>query len=250
MRRLRQLMSPIVILLIWEACSRSGLVDPLLLPPPTRVFADIGQLLVSGELFGALWASFRRILIGFSLAVIFSVPIGALMARVRTVDDLVNPLVELIRPISPLAIYPLALLWFGLGDGSKIFLIALSCSFPVILNTYAGVKSIDVALVRASMSLGASPTEIFRRIILPGSLPHIFTGVRIAWGIALIVIIATEMVGAIAGIGHMILYAQQTFQVPRVYSGIVIIGALGFLTDLGFRALKRRIMPWYKELGA
>jgi NitT/TauT family transport system permease protein len=250
MRRLRQVLSPIAILLIWEACSRSGLADPLLIPPPTRVFADIGQLLISGELFGALWASFRRIFIGFSLAVICSVPIGALMARLRAVDDLVNPLVELVRPISPLAIYPLALLWFGLGDGSKIFLIALSCCFPIILNTYAGVKSIDVALVRASMSLGANPAEIFRRIILPGSLPHIFTGVRIAWGIALIVIIATEMVGAIAGIGHMILYAQQTFLVPRVYSGIVVIGVLGFLTDLGLRALRRRIMPWYKELSS
>jgi len=250
MRRLRQLMSPIAILLIWEACSRWGLVDRLLLPPPSQIFIDIGQLLVSGELLQALWASSRRILIGFSIAVVFSVPIGALMARSSLIEDLLHPLVELIRPISPLAIYPLALLWFGLGDGSKIFLIALSCSFPIVLNTYAGVKSIDVALVRASMSLGATPVEIFRRIILPGSLPHIFTGVRIAWGIALIVIIATEMVGAIAGIGHMILDAQQTFEVARVYSGIFVIGALGFLTDFGFRALRRRIMPWYKELSS
>ena len=169
------------------------------------------------------------------------------MARSQTIDDLLNPIIELIRPISPLAIYPLALLWFGIGDGSKIFLIALSCSFPIILNTYAAVKSIDTNLVRAAQSLGANVREVFLRIILPASLPQIFTGIRIAWGIALIVIIASEMVGAVQGLGYMVIDAEQTFRVARVFSGIVVIGILGFTTDLGFRALRQRLLPWYQE---
>jgi ABC-type nitrate/sulfonate/bicarbonate transport system permease component len=169
------------------------------------------------------------------------------MARIRWVDDILDPLVELLRPISPLALFPLAILWFGIGDASKIFLIALAASFPVILNTYAGARSIDSNLVRASRSLGATEFEIFKGVVLPASLPHIFTGVRLAWGISLIVIIAAEMIGATVGIGYMILEAQQTFRTERVLAGIFVIGVIGFTTDLGFRRLRRWVLPWYRE---
>ena len=120
--------------------------------------------------------------------------------------------------------YPLTILWFGIGDASKIFIIALAASFPVILNTFAGVRNVDANLFRAARSLGASEIEIFKGIVLPGSLPHIFTGVRLAWGISLIVIIAAEMVGATEGIGYMVLEAQQTFRIERVFAGIFVIG--------------------------
>jgi ABC-type nitrate/sulfonate/bicarbonate transport system permease component len=138
-----------------------------------------------------LAATFQRIIIGFLIAISISIVIGTLMARVRIFEDAVDPIIELIRPVSPLAIFPLAILWFGIGDSSKIFLIALSCSFPIILNTYAGVRGIDVSYIRAARSLGATPTEIIAKIVVPASLPDVFTGVRIAWGIALIVIIAS-----------------------------------------------------------
>jgi ABC-type nitrate/sulfonate/bicarbonate transport system permease component len=243
----RRLFSPVVVLLAWEAGSRLAVLNPLLVPPPSLVFIDIWELITTGELFQALWASLRRVLAGFAIAIVVAVAIGVLMASFRIVEDFVDPLVELIRPVSPLALFPLALLWFGIGDGSKIFLIALSCSFPVILNTYAGVKGIDGALVRAARSLGASQFEVIMRIILPGSLPGVLTGVRVAWGIALIVIIASEMVGAVNGLGFMVLDAQQTFKVERVFSGIIIIGVIGFLTDRGLRAIRRGLIPWYQE---
>jgi ABC-type nitrate/sulfonate/bicarbonate transport system permease component len=242
--------SPIVVLAIWEIASRSAWVDPKIVPPPSAAFADIWELIVTGELFTALWASLRRVFAGFVISVTLGVLIGTGMARSSFVETVFDPLVELIRPVSPLAIFPLAMLWFGIGDGSKIFLIALACSFPVILNTYAGVRSIDGALVLASRSLGANNREVFLKIILPGSLPGIFTGVRLAWGISLIVIIAAEMIGAVNGIGYMILNAQQVFQVERVFAGIIIVGVLGFLTDLGFRYLRRRLMPWQQEARA
>jgi NitT/TauT family transport system permease protein len=194
-----------------------------------------------------LAATFQRIIIGFLIAISISIVIGTLMARVRIFEDAVDPIIELIRPVSPLAIFPLAILWFGIGDSSKIFLIALSCSFPIILNTYAGVRGIDVSYIRAARSLGATPTEIIAKIVVPASLPDVFTGVRIAWGIALIVIIASEMIGATEGLGYMVLQAQQTFRVERVFSGIVIIGTIGFATDQALRALRRSLLPWYRE---
>lgn len=239
--------SPVVVLLLWEAASRAGWTSPHLLPPPSRVFVDIYELIATKELFGALGASMVRVISGFLIAVFLGVTLGILMARFRMAEDFIDPLVELVRPISPLAILPLAILWFGIGDASKIFLIALSCSFPVLLNTYAGVKSIDVALVRAARSLGASQSEVIRRIILPGSLPTILTGIRISWGIALIVIIASEMVGAVNGLGFMVLDAQQTFKVERVFSGIFVIGAIGYVTDRLLRWLRKAMTPWHPE---
>jgi ABC-type nitrate/sulfonate/bicarbonate transport system permease component len=239
--------SPLVLLLVWELASRIGLANPLILPPPSKALADLINLAIDGELARALWASLYRIVCGFALAVAVGITLGALMARVLLLDLLLDPLVELLRPISPLAIFPLAILWFGIGDASKVFVIALAASFPVILNTYAGVRSIDPNFFRASHSLGATPAEIFTSIVLPGSLPQIFTGVRLAWGISLIVVIAAEMVGATTGIGYMVLEAQQTFRTERVFAGIIVIGLLGFLTDIGFRRLRSAWLPWYRE---
>ena len=185
--------------------------------------------------------------LGFGIAIVISVTLGVLMARIRIIEDFVDPLVELVRPVSPLAIFPLAILWFGIGDASKVFLIALSCSFPIILNTYAGVKGGDAALIRAGHSLGSNKWEVIRYIVLPSSLPDILTGIRVAWGIALIVIIASEMVGATTGMGYMVLEAQQTFNVERVFAGIIVIGVLGFLTDRALRWFRRMLVPWHQE---
>ena len=189
----------------------------------------------------------RRVFLGFGIAIVISVTLGVLMARIRIIEDFVDPLVELVRPVSPLAIFPLAILWFGIGDASKVFLIALSCSFPIILNTYAGVKGGDAALIRAGHSLGSNKWEVIRYIVLPSSLPDILTGIRVAWGIALIVIIASEMVGATTGMGYMVLEAQQTFNVERVFAGIIVIGVLGFLTDRALRWFRRMLVPWHQE---
>jgi len=239
--------SPLALLVVWELVSRSGLVTVLLLPPPSKALVDLAHLIATGELIKALSVSLYRVGCGFAIAVIAGIALGVLMARIRWFDEAVDPLVELLRPISPLALFPLAILWFGIGDASKIFVIALAASFPVILNTYSGVRSIDPTFFRTSQSFGANRREIFTGVILPGSLPHIFTGVRLAGGISLIVIIAAEMVGASTGIGYMILEAQQTFRTERVFAGIIVIGLLGFLTDLGFRRLRRALLPWYRE---
>jgi ABC-type nitrate/sulfonate/bicarbonate transport system permease component len=244
----RRIASPLLLLVVWELTSRVGLVDPLLLPPPSTVFAELWRMLLSGSLIVDTWASLRRVLMGFSISAVISITLGALMGRSQLLEDMLDPLIELLRPISPLAIFPLALLWFGIGDASKVFLIALSCSFPIIISTYAGVRGIDRSYIQVARSMGATRFEIFQRVVLNGALPQVFTGIRLAWGIALIVIIASEMIGGVAGLGYMVLTAQQTFRVDRVFAGIVVIGVLGFATDQGFRLLRRRLLPWYQEL--
>lgn len=245
---MKRLISPILILLLWEATVRAGLVNPFLVPAPSAVFVALGKMLWNLELIYDLAVSLRRIVVGFVISLVISIVLGILMARIRFVELAFDPLVELIRPVSPLAIFPLAILWFGIGDGSKIFLIALACAFPIILNTYAGVRSIDVRYIRAARSLGASNLEILQRVVLPGCSPQVFTGVRIAWGVALIVIIAAEMIGGSSGIGYMILDAQQTYRVDRVFAGIIAIGVLGYATDYGFRLLRTLLLPWYREV--
>jgi ABC-type nitrate/sulfonate/bicarbonate transport system permease component len=243
----RRILSPLLLLGVWELSGRMHLVDPLLLPPPSTVFAELWRMLANGSLIADIWASLRRVFMGFFISAIVSITLGAVMGRSQLFEDMLDPLIELIRPISPLAIFPLALLWFGIGDASKVFLIALSCSFPIIISTYAGVRGIDRSYIQVARSLGSSRFEILQRVVLNGALPHIFTGLRLAWGIAFIVIIASEMIGGVAGLGYMVLTAQQTFRVDRVFAGIVVIGVLGFATDQGFRYLRRLLLPWYQE---
>jgi ABC-type nitrate/sulfonate/bicarbonate transport system permease component len=240
--------SPIVFLFLWEAAVRLDWLDPRLIAPPSLVAVELWRLAQSGELAAALGVSLARVIAGFLIAAVLGIALGALMARVRIVDVLFDPLVELFRPISPLALFPLFILWFGIGETSKIFIIAFACCFPVILNTYAGVREIEPTLFKAARSLGASPWELMHTSVLRGSMPHIFTGLRLAWGIALIVVVAAEMIGAVRGIGYMVLDSQQTFRIPRLFGSIVVIASLGFLTDLGFRYLKARTMPWHREV--
>ena len=243
-----KLISPAVLLILWEAVVRFGLVDARLVAPPSLVAVELWTITRNGELAAALGVSLVRAGAGFLIAAVVGVAIGVVMARSRVAEITFDPLIELFRPVSPLALFPLFILWFGIGEASKILIIAFACAFPIVLNTYAGVRGIDATLVRASRSLGASPWEVMRTVILPASLPNIFTGLRLSWGIALIVIIAAEMIGAVKGIGYTVLYAQQTFRIPLVFASIAVIGALGFVTDLGFRRLRQYLLPWYREL--
>ena len=242
-----KLISPILLLALWEFGVRLEWLDPRLVAPPSLVFDELWQLTQSGEIIAALAISLFRVAAGFLIAAVVGIALGALMARVPAIESALDPLIELFRPVSPLALFPLFILWFGIGEVSKILIIAFACSFPIILNTYAGVRGIDPTFFKASLSLGASPWEVMRTVVLPGSLPHVFTGLRLGWGIAFIVIVAAEMIGAVRGIGYMVLESQQTFRIPRVFGAIVVIGFLGFVTDLGFRHLRGRLLPWYRE---
>src|SRR6185503_12061600 len=205
------------------------------MPPPSQILQHFGEMLVSLEIVRHTASSLGRVAVGYALAVATAIPLGVLMGWFRPVDTIVDPLVELIRPVSPIAILPLAILWFGIGDASKIFIIWLSCMFPVLLNTYAGVKGLDRSFIYAATSLGASNWEVLRTVAVPSALPQIYAGMRVSLGIGLIVIISSEMVAARHGLGYMILTAQQTFNVEEIFVGIIVIGLLGFSADHGLR---------------
>jgi len=244
----RKLVSPLTIVVIWEALARLDWINVLIMPPPSQILQHFGEMLVNLEIVKHTASSLGRVAVGYALAVATAIPLGVLMGWFRPVDIVVDPLVELIRPVSPIAILPLAILWFGIGDASKIFIIWLSCMFPVLLNTYAGVKGLDRSFIYAATSLGASNWEVLRTVAVPSALPQIYAGMRVSLGIGLIVIISSEMVAARHGLGYMILTAQQTFNVEEIFVGIIVIGLLGFSADHGLRRLKSRFLPWHREI--
>lgn len=181
LRVLPKFISPILLLVLWEVSVRAGWLDSRLVAPPSLVIVELWRLVLDGQLIAALSISLMRAVAGFCLAAVFGVILGMLMARIKAFEVFFDPLVELLRPVSPLALFPLFILWFGIGEASKVLIIAFACCFPVILNTFAGVRSIDRSYFRASRTLGASPFEVMRTVILPGSFPQIFTGLRLAW---------------------------------------------------------------------
>jgi ABC-type nitrate/sulfonate/bicarbonate transport system permease component len=243
----RGVLSILLFFVIWEAAVRLGLVQTFVLASPTMIIKDIGQLLSTGELQRNVVASMTRISMGYSLALLLGVLIGVLMGWFRNIDDFVDPIIEMFRPVSPLAILPLAILWLGIGEGSKIFIVAYACIFPIVINTYAGVRSVPLSNVEAAKILGAQPDEMLRKVALQHSLPLIMTGARISFAVALIVIIAAEMVAADSGLGYMILTAQQTFHTADLFAGIVTIAVIGFLGDRLLRLLRAWLCPWYVE---
>lgn len=244
----RRLASIIVLLVIWELSVQSGLAPKFLLAPPSAIVAELYRLIGSGVLLEHIRASMTRMLSGYAIALVSGIVLGGIMGWFRWLDDIVDPIVELVRPVSPLAILPLAILWLGIGQGSKIFVIWYGCFFPILLNTYSGVRGVPKSTVEAARILGADADEMLRRVVFYHSLPLIMTGARISFAVGMIVIIAAEMVAADKGLGYMILTAQQTFQTPELYVGIVTIAVIGFLGDRTIRVLRTRLCPWHVEI--
>jgi ABC-type nitrate/sulfonate/bicarbonate transport system permease component len=236
--------------LLWEIICRLGLVNPLFLPAPSNVLLTLGKLLKSGELATHVSVSLYRALLGFLLAVVIAVPHGILIAWFRTVEDITNPLVELFRPIPAVALIPVAILWFGIGNVSKIVIIAFACYFPIILNTISGVRQVDVNLLKVAKLFGANRMQTLTKIILPSALPFIMTGLRLGIAVALILLIITEMIGARSGLGFMIIDAEYTFKTERMFVGIFTIGVIGFLLNEIMVRIERKLTKWKRDITA
>lgn len=245
--RIRGVASIVIFLTFWELVVRLGLVQTFVISAPTMIVADMAHLLATGELEKQIIASMSRILAGYALALFFGVLIGVLMGWFQALDDFIDPIIEIFRPVSPLAILPLAILWLGIGQTSKVFVVAYGCIFPIMLNTYAGVRSVPRSTIEAAKIMGAQPDEMLRKVVFHHSLPLIMTGARISFAVALIVIIAAEMVAANSGLGYMILTAQQTFHTTDLFAGIATIAIIGFIGDRFLRLLRARLCPWCVE---
>ncbi|MET9492475.1 ABC transporter permease [Nocardia sp. NPDC006630] len=231
-------------LVLWQLAPKLGLVDPVFLPPFSDVWSAGLELIRNGQMQENVSASVTRSLIGFSIAVATAIPVGVAIAWYRPIAELINPVLELFRNTAALALLPVFVLILGIGETSKIALVVYASFFPILLNTISGVRSVDPLLVKSAVSLGFSPIPLFVKVVLPASVPSIFTGVRMAASASIMVLIAAEMVGARAGLGYLITAAQQNFQIPDMYAGIVAIALLGLTFNGVLVAIERRLSRW------
>lgn len=236
--------SPLGLLAIWEALSRTGVLDPRFIPPPTAILRMLVELTGTGELPFHIGVSVRRILAGFLLGAAPAVVLGLAMGLNRSIRALVMPIVAAIYPIPKIAIYPLIIFYLGIGEASKISIVALSIFFLVLLNAMAGVLGLDRAYFNIARAYGARPVDVFTTIAWPGALPSIFTGLKLGMGFALIVIVGAELLGSDAGIGFLIWRAYQIFAIEVMFAGLLVTAALGWLATIALDALERWAMPW------
>jgi ABC-type nitrate/sulfonate/bicarbonate transport system permease component len=229
---------------LWQLAAELRFANTVLLPPPGRVAMAAVRALESGELLRHLADSLVRILYANAIALGAGVPLGIFMGLYRPFEEIVDGLLNLLRPVPPIAWIPLAILWFGIGETSVIFITLLAAFFAVLLNTFAGVRSVDKSLVRAALSLGASRRILIMRVVLPATLPSIFTGVRIAIGVSWGSIVAGELVAATSGLGFMITFYREVLRTDLILVGMVSIAVAGLLMDRGLRWLERKALPW------
>ncbi len=247
--RLSRLALPIVLLLAWQVVSTRVLDETTraLLPPPTAVAVAAWELLMSGDLFRHLYDSLRREFTAFVWSLV-AIPIGVAMGWWKLVNDQVDSLVEVLRPIPPLAWIPLSILWFGVGDTQNEFIIFLGIFFPILLNTVAGVRGVEPNLVRAARCLGGGEGAVLRRVVLRAALPQIVTGVRVGLGVGWMALVAAELVGANSGLGFLINDARTLLRTDIVIVGMIAIGLVGLALDLLIRAISRHVAPWSRAM--
>jgi NitT/TauT family transport system permease protein len=259
------LIVPALVIALWQTAAHLQWVNPQVLPSPLAVVERwLAYLLplqpydpaegswlswaVSGELIMDSIGSLYRVVTGFALGAGLALPIGLAMGANPRVYDWLNPLVQLLRPIPPIAYIPLSILWFGLGNPPAVFLIALGAFFPVLMNTIAGVRQVDGIYLRAARNLGASGSTMFLRVILPAAVPYILSGVRIGIGTAFIVVIVSEMIAVNNGLGFRILEAREYFWSDKIIAGMITIGLWGLAIDAGMNKLNNHLLRWHRGL--
>jgi NitT/TauT family transport system permease protein len=238
----------VIFLALWEALPRLGIVSDAYLSPPSAVIASIAQLVDTGQLWKHLAASLQRSLWGLLLASFFGVVLGLLIGSSRRLAAIVDPVLQLFRQTSAFALFPVFILFLGIGELSKVAIIFWASFWPVLLSTVSGVKQVDRLLVNSALSMGASQRFIFFKVVLPASLPSIFTGVRLAGAYSITALVAAEMIGAHSGLGFLTLNSQETFQIPTMYAGILLLAVLGLLLNYVLALLERRLLRWRKGL--
>lgn len=233
-----------VLALIWEIAPRTGIVDPAFFPAFTEVLKAWWEMIASGELWNHFAASIVRSISGFGLALVIAIPLGLLIGWYPLARDLLNPAFEVFRNTATLALLPVFMLLLGIGEVSKVSIVFYACTFPILLNTIAAVKNVDPLLIKSARSMNVSSYKLFTKVILPASVPTMFTGIRMAGTGCILVLIAAEMIGAKEGLGYFITYAQYNFLIPEMYAGILTISALGLLVNLGLGKLEKRFSRW------
>ncbi len=237
-----------LILFVWWAVTAFGVVKPLFLPSPQAIFLKFIAVWQNGftgnSLLDHIWISTARVFGAFAIASAIGIPLGLAMGMNPIARGIFDPPIEFYRPIPPLAYLPLMIIWFGIGETSKVLLIFLSVFAPVALGARAGVKSATIEQIHAAYSFGATRWQVLLRVILPAAMPEILTAMRIGIGFGWTTLVAAEMVAATKGIGYMVLSASQFLQTPTVIMGIIIIAAIAYAFDMLMRFFERKLVPW------
>lgn len=231
-------------LLLWEIASAQRWIDPVSVPRVSVIASWWFHSIADGVLIRSLGPTLARMAMGFGLAVILSIPLGLLMGTISFFYRLLEPITEFIRPIPSSAYIPVAILFLGIDDKMKVFVVFLACIFPILLNTYSGVRGVDPVLIDTGRTLGVTWSRSIVSIVLPASLPSILTGMRISLGISLIVVVVAEMIAGDSGIGYYILDMQRTFRVPQMFAGVFTLGVLGYLFNFCFLKIEGYFLRW------
>jgi len=244
----RGLALPVALVAVWEMICRLGLVDPLLLPPPSAVVTRGAWLLARGGLVADLAASAWRVLAGFACAALLALPLGIALGLWPALNGLTGSLISLLRPLSPPAWIPLAILWFGIGDAPAIFIIFVGTFFTLLVGTAAAARSVDAELVKSALTLGASRLQALRHVVLPALVPSLLAQMRIGLGLAWMCVIASEMVAVHRGLGFRMMEARNLFRTVDVLAGMGLVAAVGLVTDRLIALLESRVCRWREGL--
>lgn len=237
-------LSPVVLLLIWEAASRSGVLSPDILAAPSSVLSTLAQLTMSGELPTNLAVSLGRAALGLTIGVVVGVLLGLAAGLSQQGEAVVDPVMQIKRTIPVLALTPLFIVWFGIGETPKVALIAFATVFPVYLNLYQGIRGADIRLIEAARSFGLSRRALIVHVVLPAALPSLLTGLRFALSTAILVLVIAEQINATAGIGFMITTAREFMRTDIIVVCLIVYALLGLAADAGVRAIERRTLAW------
>lgn len=236
------------LVVLWAVAARLGWSSPVFLPSPGRVWEAFLRAANQGHANATLWehvaASLWRVFAALLCTMAVGVPIGLLIARSRIGRGILDPLIEFIRPLPPLAYLPLIIIWFGIGETSKVLVIGIAMLAPIVISTVSGVRAAGENRIRAARAFGAGPWQLIREVMFPAALPSILTGIRIALGAGWITLVAAELVAATRGLGYMIQSAAQFLVTDMVIAGILVISVLATVSELVLRLLERRFLPW------
>ncbi|MEP6701584.1 MAG: ABC transporter permease [Betaproteobacteria bacterium] len=255
-RRLLDIASPMLVigalLLLWEIAAAAGWLRPILFPPPSKLARSLVELIADGYPEGVtLWTHFaitvQRILIGFFGAVALAIPLGLAIGWFPVLDRLTGLVIAFCRSVATLSLLPVAIVWFGTGELSKIFLIGYGCFWVMLSNVIAAVKMVDPMLIRAARTMDTGPFEIFTHVALPAALPRMFAGARIALGVGFMVIVGAEMIGTIHGLGALIMEARTFYRSDITMVGMFVLGVLGFAISFGLLRLEMWLLPWQER---
>ena len=246
-----QIIVPLTLIVLWQALSLTGVIPSYKLPSPIEIVLGFKDLLIMGVppghlLHNHVLLSLYRVFLGYVIASLLAIPLGLFMGWSPKLLDMIRPVVEVVRPIPPLAWIPIAILWFGIGIKSAAFIIFLGAFFPILLNTISGVLSIHPILLEAARTLHAKEKDIFLKVLLPGTIPSIFVGMRIGIGIGWMTLVAAEFTGVKEGygLGYMIMTARDIQRPDEILAGMLAIGVIGLLIDMGLRAAESKVIRW------